>query len=90
MSKKRVKHQSRTFLNEKGMGNAFISTECVTYSDDGDISASVTISDCSRMITLSFPTYNGKDKKNSLKKLDTLLKELNALKAAMERAFATD
>jgi len=85
-------HYSRKFLN-KGKGTAFIETDIkASYfgsSSTGYIEANVSISDCSRKITLDFCATKGKGK-TVLQKLDLLISELNKFKTKLEEQHGSD
>lgn len=76
---KRIKHYSRKFLNKKE-GTSLI--ECSIDSLDfiGGLDASVTITDCSRRITLSFGVYEASDINKSIAKVSLLIDELCAFR----------
>ncbi len=84
---------TRTFLNKGKKGTAFCEAE---FNREGYIkeiqksislhsSGSIRISDCSRIITLSFDFYNEKDMLNSLHKINKLAKIINSFKVQIEK-----
>jgi len=70
---KEVKYHSRKFLNKK-QGVAAI--ECDAELADYSCYASVTISDCSRRISLDFTSYDAKEFDDKHAKLVSIINEL--------------
>ena len=84
----KVDYNSRKFLNAK-QGMAAI--ECsVTTSQfvQSSISADITISDCSRQVSLDFCVHSKADAKAKLAKLNLLGEELRKFKEQLETAIA--
>lgn len=85
---KRIKYYSRKFLNKKE-GIALV--ECSVNNLDfmSGLDASVSISDCSRRITLSFGVYEASDINKNIAKVSLLIDELCAFRDVfMENAEA--
>jgi hypothetical protein len=75
---------SRKFLNDNVFGGlAGIETVYEPYSSNG-CWAVVKVSDCNRTATLEFGIDSEKEKKSRLKKIDTLVAELQAFRAKLE------
>ena len=75
----KIKYHSRKFLN-KTTGLAAIETNVESYSwSSGGLDSTVSISDCSRHISLDFSIYSKKDLDEKIKKLDLLITELTKL-----------
>ena len=85
---KRIKYYSRKFLNKKeGISLVECSIENLDFMSGLD--ASVTISDCSRCITLSFGVYEAGDVAKNITKVSLLIDELCAFRDVfMENAEA--
>lgn len=93
-----TKYASRKWLNTDKKMTAFISVEFDV--DEGFIvgetnpydfsSASVSIADCSRIVTLDLPTNRKKHRKASLKKLEILITELMKLQDAIYEEYPDD
>jgi len=77
---KKIKHNSRKFLN-KSEGMASI--EVISSVESWAFESQVSISDCSRLITLDFTAYSNKDFKSKVDKLDLIITELSILKQFM-------
>ena len=68
----------RRWLNKEG--RAYIEAE---LSDRGD-GASVSISDCNKIINLDFYAYNNKELKARLSKIDILIETLQQVRNSLE------
>lgn len=83
-------YKRRQFLNtEENGGNAFINCS-VSEADENSIDADITLSDCSRQITLDFSIYghrengvNAADAANLRQKISKLRKTIVAFEAAL-------
>lgn len=76
-----MKHYSRKFLNSTE-GTAFIEVNARQGVDWVD--STVTLSDCSRQVSLDFSFSKRKSKREKLKKIALLISELQALEAFMK------
>lgn len=56
-----------------------------TWKKSKDISGFLTLRDCSRSITLEFSVMTEKQRKQRLKKLDTLIVELEKMRDCLEK-----
>jgi hypothetical protein len=75
----KIKYHSRKFLN-KTTGIAAIEVNIESYQwSSGGVDATVSISDCTRHISLDFSIYSKKDLDEKIKKLDLLITELTKL-----------
>jgi hypothetical protein len=75
----KIKYHSRKFLN-KNQGIAAIETNVESYTLSSGIDATVTISDCSRQVSLDFSIYDKKDVSVKIDKLSLLINELTKLR----------
>jgi hypothetical protein len=89
--------QHRRWLNPPGKGNAFIAASIsreVWQPTKGekrvDIQADITITDCSRQVTLEFSTWAGTSKSvgERIKKLDIMRDVIDAFRNVLEREQA--
>jgi len=79
----KIKYHSRKFLN-KTNGTASIEVDVDSYDwCGGGVDARVSITDCSRRITLDFSVYTKKDVVEKTQKLEVLINELSKLKALL-------
>lgn len=75
----KIKYHSRKFLN-KAKGTAAIEVAVETYEwNAGVMDASISITDCSRRVTLDFSVYNKKDLDEKINKLGLLITEFTNL-----------
>jgi hypothetical protein len=75
----KIKHHSRKFLN-KTTGVAAIETNIDTTPWCGGVDGSITLTDCSRQISLDFSIYDVKDLDTKIAKLHLLLDEISAFR----------
>lgn len=76
---KRIKYYSRKFLNKKE-GVALVECSVENLDFMSGLDASVSISDCSRRITLSFGVYEASDINKNIAKVSLLIDELCAFR----------
>jgi len=75
----KIKYYSRKFLN-KAVGLAAIETNIESCEwSGGSVNATVSITDCSRQISLDFSVYSKKDLDEKIKKINLLITELTKL-----------
>lgn len=84
MTAKKV--SSRKFLNDKKDGGiAVVSWNVETYTNESGAWCELKLTDCHRLVTLDF-SFNPSNYESRIKKIDLLLSEIQALKAAMIKA----
>jgi len=76
---KRIKYYSRKFLNKKE-GISVIECSIDNLDFMSGLDSSVTITDCSRCITLSFGVYEASDINKNIAKVSLLIDELCAFR----------
>lgn len=75
------KYYKRTFLNKKE-GVALIESR-VSTDENGFKDAGVKITDCNRQVSLEFNFWNVETKDNTQYKINKLIEELEAFRAAL-------